>query len=72
MILRSNYDTWELVERRVISSGSNNKCSKYCAPHLYNTSLKTLRDLKDIESSKQILKTNVFSETCVFESNLPS
>ena len=36
---------------------------KYCAPQLYNTLPKTIRQLNNIETFKKELKTYIFSET---------
>ena len=48
--LRSNHDTWKLVEHRVPGPVFTNRCFKYYAPHLYNTLPKTLRQLENIET----------------------
>ena len=34
--LRSNYDTWKLVENWLPDPGFTKTCFKYCAPRLYN------------------------------------
>ena len=51
--LRSNHDTWKLVEHRVpgpvFGIIFTNRYFKYYAPHLYNTPPKTLRQLENIE-----------------------
>ena len=44
-----------------------NRSFKYCAPHLYNTLPKTIRQLDNIEIFKKKLKTYIFSETFDFE-----
>ena len=68
IILRSNHETWKLVEHRVPGPVFNNRCFKYYAPHLYNTLPKTLRQLENIETFKKRLKTYIFSETFDLES----
>ena len=65
--LRSNYDTWKLVENRVPGPDFTIRSFKYCAPHLYNTLPKTIRQLDNIETFKKQLKTYIFSETFDFE-----
>ena len=61
--LRSNYDTWKLVENIVPGPDFTIRSFKYCAPHLYNTLPKTIRQLDNIETFKKQLKTYIFSET---------
>ena len=61
--VRSNYDTWKLVENRVPGSGFIKRSFKYCAPHLYNILIKTIRQLDNIETFKKQLKTYILSET---------
>ena len=61
--LRSKYDTWKLVENRVPGPDFTMRSFKYCAPHLYNTLPKTIRQLDNIETFKKKLKTYIFSET---------
>ena len=58
--LRSNHDTWKLVEHREPAPVSTNRCFNYNAPHLYNTLPKSLRQLENIESFKKRLKTYIF------------
>ena len=67
--LQSNHDTWNLEEHRAPGPGLTNRCFKYCAPHLYNTLPKTIRQLDDIKTFKKRLKTYIFSETFDIESN---
>ena len=61
--LRSNCDTWKLVENRIPDTGVTNRRFKYCAPYLYNTLPKTIHQLDNIETFKKQLKTYIFSET---------
>ena len=66
--LRGIYDTWKLVENRLhVLHDFTNRSFKYCAPHLYNTLPKIIRQLDNIETSKKTLKTYIFSETFGFE-----
>ena len=66
--LRSNHDTWKLVEHKVPGPVFTNRCFKYYAPHLYSTLAITLCQFENIETYKKILKTYIFSETFDFES----
>ena len=61
--LRSNSDTWKLVENRVPCPDFTNRSFKYCAPHSYNTLPKTIRQLDNIETFMNQLKTYIFNET---------
>ena len=65
--LRSNYDTQKLVENRVPGHGFTNRSFKYCAPHLYKTLPKSIRQLDNIETFKKTLITYIFWETFGFE-----
>ena len=67
IILQSNFDTWELVENRVPGPGFTDRSFKYCAPHLYNTLAKTIRQIDNIETFEKTLKTYIFRETFNFE-----
>ena len=60
--LRSDHDTWKVVEHRVPSPGFTNRCFKYCAPHLYNTLP------KNVETFKKRLKTYILGETFDYKS----
>ena len=56
MNLRSNDDTWKLVEHRVPRSGFTNRFSKYCAPRLYKTLPKTIRQLENNDTFQEKTK----------------
>ena len=66
---RSIHDTWKLEELRVPGPGFTIRCFEYCAPHLYNSLPKFIRQLEIIETLHKSLITYVFSETFDFESN---
>ena len=60
---QSNYNTWKLVENIVSSPNITIWSFKYCAPHLYNTLPKTIRQIDNIETFRKQLKTFIISET---------
>ena len=53
MNLRSNHETWKLLENRVPDPSFTNRCFKYIAPHLYNSLTKTTRQIENIETFKK-------------------
>ena len=50
------------LENRVPGHDFPNRSFEYCAPHLYNTLPKTIRQLDNNKNFKKQLKTYIFSE----------
>ena len=51
MNLRSNHNTWKLIEIKVSGLGFTKRCFKFCALHFYNSLRKTIRQLENIKAS---------------------
>ena len=68
--LSSNNDTRELVKHRVPGPRLNYRAFKYCAPPLYNSLPMSLRQLDDLGSFNNNLKTFINHETFDLESKV--